>query len=137
MGDRGNVFIVQDSDYNRINTFDKQGIYLYTHWSGSEWPALLAHALKVGKPRWGDDSYLTRIIIDQMFKNIRDDETGGGVSLQITDNEHLITICDMSNFVVAFAHPGGEHFPNQWFAHHSFATFISLEDPDYPETDRN
>jgi hypothetical protein len=56
--------------------------YLYTHWNGHTLPNDAKEAVKKSKQRWDDESYATRIIIDQLTKHDRDKETGSGLMLQ-------------------------------------------------------
>lgn len=74
MGDRANIKLVHPHG---------ESIYLYTHWRGSELPRHLASGLLRGKDRWLDPSYLTRIVIQEVFGN-KDD---GGISTYPTDND--------------------------------------------------
>lgn len=83
MGDRANVAIkqnVKDSDGNDVY------IYLYTHWDGYTLPVIVRDALAAGSGRWGDTSYLTRILFSHMIKDSILDETGYGISTWIGDN---------------------------------------------------
>jgi hypothetical protein len=65
MGDRGQVKI--------------GGVTLYTHWGGYTLKADVQRAI-AKKWRWGDTSYLTRIIFDEMKGDDRG-ETGFGISV--------------------------------------------------------
>lgn len=56
-------------------------IYLYSHWGADTWRHDLASALDQARPRWEDDNYCLRIIIDQLTKNGRDQETGYGLGI--------------------------------------------------------
>lgn len=76
MGDRGNIEI--------------NGVWLYTHWGGSELKATLKAALKNGVGRWNDTTYLTRIIFSEMVKGDESGTTGYGISTHMPDNEHDI-----------------------------------------------
>lgn len=40
-----------------------QPLWLYTHWRGTDLPQLVAQALSDGRARWGEPSYLARILI--------------------------------------------------------------------------
>lgn len=59
-------------------------LYFYTHWSGRELPADALKALEAAKPRLGDDSYATKIVVDSLIKasGSRDKETGAGLMLK-------------------------------------------------------
>jgi hypothetical protein len=84
MGDRAN-----------IHTFSTQGgLYLYTHWGGEDLPLVLQAALRRGQSRWGDESYLNRIIFCEMIAHDVMGLTGYGVSTFIPDNEHPIIEVD-------------------------------------------
>lgn len=58
-------------------------VVLYSHWGETTWRTDLAEALEAARPRWNDDSYSLRIIIDQLTKAGRDEETGYGIYLAI------------------------------------------------------
>lgn len=57
-------------------------LYVYTHWHGSRLPELAQTAIKAAASREGDDSYWTRIVVDQLTKDGRDRETGFGLMLR-------------------------------------------------------
>ena len=76
MGDRKNVFV--DTDLNG------KGVYLYTHWGGRKLPEIVQTALKK-KWRWSDPHYLSRIIFCEMVKDDLMNETGFGISSELTD----------------------------------------------------
>lgn len=84
MGDRGNVY---------VHDGDKPGVYLYTHWAGSELAETVQTALRK-RWRWDDAAYLARIIFCEMVKESPMDETGYGISTGICDNEHPIIDVD-------------------------------------------
>ena len=131
MGDRANIYLEMPKSYGP--EAEVGGIYLYTHWSGYVWPERLREALKFGRPRWNDEQYLARIIISRVYSDVIDSETGGGIGLTIGDNEHLITVVDVLNREVSFAHEGSEADPKQRFAKMSFAEFVAQERAEYPE----
>lgn len=85
MGDRANV-LVREND-------NDPGVYLYTHWSGSDLPFTLARALS-RKAYWYDSQYLTRIIFCEMIKGDEDGETGFGISSFCGDGEDRVLIVD-------------------------------------------
>lgn len=60
---------------------DTPYITLYSHWGETGWRTDLANALQAARPRWSDSSYSLRIIIDQLTKSARDEETGFGIFL--------------------------------------------------------
>lgn len=92
MGDRGNIVVVQK---NYDGSLPSEVIYLYTHWCGSEIDQILATALE-RRLRWDDPAYLTRIIFDQPT-GLEGSETGYGISLSPTDNEHDYLVIVMSH----------------------------------------
>jgi hypothetical protein len=98
MGDRGNVAIIQNEDRT-------ERVWIYSHWGGSELPDRVRTGLIASKPRWGDNSYATKIIIGQLVpaKNWTE-ETGYGISCSIGDNEHPITVVDLPSERVFLIH---------------------------------
>lgn len=73
MGDRANVVVVQHGGKKGART---GGVFLYTHWGGSELGRTLRDALARagGKGRaategnrWDDEPYLVRIIFSEML----------------------------------------------------------------------
>ncbi len=56
-------------------------LYLYVHWSGYDLPRLAREAVVAARPRLGDYPYWTRIVVDQITKGGRDEETGFGLML--------------------------------------------------------
>ena len=89
MGDRANVVIRDDwpADLNQ-----REAVFLYTHWGGSELPEQLRDALIHGRGRWGDPSYLARIVLDRMTRDDADDITGYGISTRLGDNEYPLLV---------------------------------------------
>lgn len=71
MGDRAMAQIVTSEG----------SLYVYTHWGGNSLPENARDAIKAAKPRWGDEPYAIRIIVDQLTKEGRDQETGFGLML--------------------------------------------------------
>ena len=59
-------------------------LYVYTHWGGYELPDNAKQAIKAAEGRWDDLPYATRIIVDQLTKGGRDQETGYGLMLKPT-----------------------------------------------------
>jgi hypothetical protein len=110
MGDRANVFVVDDLSRG---TAELEGVYLYTHWGGSNLPATLAQALdsKEGRARWNDGPYLARIIFDRMT-GLTGGELGFGISASICDNEYPILVVDPANQRVRMVPPGEERQPS-------------------------
>ena len=65
-------------------------LVLYSHWGETTWREDLAKALDKARPRWNDDSYALRIIIDQLTKNSRDSETGYGIFLSPAEEIEIL-----------------------------------------------
>jgi hypothetical protein len=57
-------------------------LYVYTHWYGYALPQLAQQAVAKAAPRLGDEPYWTRIVVDQLTKSARDQETGFGLMLR-------------------------------------------------------
>lgn len=87
MGDRGNIVVRATKDSN------KDDVWFYTHWSGSEIAETAKRALNKAKARWTDSSYFARSVFQEL---IGDDTgtTGFGISTTIQDNEHDILVLD-------------------------------------------
>ena len=67
-------------------------VYLYTHWGGSTIGEVSQSAL-AKRWRWGDPSYLARIVFDEL--NVEPgEEAGFGISPFLTDNQHAIVVLD-------------------------------------------
>lgn len=56
-------------------------LYVYTHWCGWDFPQMVREAIEKAAPRLGDESYWVRIVVDQLTKSSRDEETGFGLLL--------------------------------------------------------
>lgn len=91
MGDRGNI-AVQDGG---------KRVYFYSHWRGSELPAVVQKALKREK-RWNDGTYLARIIFDTLTEGQQGSETGAGIGTSIGDNSYPIVVVDCDTMKVRF-----------------------------------
>jgi hypothetical protein len=133
MGDRANIYVVDRRPAAADDT-ETIGIYLYTHWNGSDWPELLREALAqpIAQRRWNDPSYLTKIVADFLFKDSRDSETGCGISTEIGDNSYPITILDVANGTVSFAAEGEEENRNNWQHTMPIPEFAAQEAATYP-----
>jgi hypothetical protein len=57
-------------------------LYIYTHWGGHDLPESAKEAIVKAKPRWDDEPYAVRILVDQLTKEGRDEETGFGLMLK-------------------------------------------------------
>ena len=91
MGDRANV-LVKSSNTDR-------GVWLYTHWGGTELPSKLRKALAM-RERWDDPAYLTRIIFDVMTEGQHGETTGFGISSQAQDGADRVLIVNCQNQTV-------------------------------------
>jgi hypothetical protein len=58
---------------------DNPAVVLYSHWGQDEWQRDLAMALDHSRSRWGDSSYLTRMVISYLIQDSVLDETGFGI----------------------------------------------------------
>jgi len=121
MGDRANVMVVQDWG----NT---DPVYLYSHWGGSVLPLDVQKAL-ARRVRWGDGSYLTRIIFDQMTDGVQGEETGFGIATYRPDNEYPIIKVDPKARTVSFHAEGSEqnHEDNP-IASWTFEKYVGLSE---------
>lgn len=83
MGDRANVYVHEG---------DNPGVYLYTHWDGTELPQKVAKSLASprGMSRRDDVAYLTRIIFEDMIADSLGEETGYGISADVGDGDDRI-----------------------------------------------
>ncbi len=75
-------------------------IYLYTHWGADGLENVLAGSLDRARERWGDDSYLGRIIFTDMTKRVGDELTGYGISPFVTDDEYPTIEVDLEKQTV-------------------------------------
>ena len=89
MGDRANVYIHQD---------DEPGVYLYTHWTGTELPQTVRASLisPRGQARIDDIAYLTRIIFEDMLDGSFGTETGYGIATYAPDGDDRIVDINVS-----------------------------------------
>lgn len=92
MGDRANIVLNQASDNADKAGTKCQRIYLYTHWGGYELPITLQKALE-RRARWNDESYLCRIIFQQLL-NGDTGTTGYGISTYPTDGGYHLLVVD-------------------------------------------
>lgn len=110
MGDRANILVL-DEPYGEGHG-PVLGTYFYTHWHGSELPQILGEALERGRDRWGDGSYLNRVIFETLLSNASDPLTGFGISARITDNEYpLLVVSHETNRVAVRKPSDGTHTP--------------------------
>jgi hypothetical protein len=71
MGARIN-YVFKDSE-------DGPSVVLYSHWGQDGWETDIAMALEHSKPRWGDPSYATRMMISYLMQHSILDDTGFGI----------------------------------------------------------
>ena len=106
MGDRGNVKLVYEN---------KSKIYIYSHWTRSELPQLVANALHFGESRWDDEQYLARVIFQTVIDN-DDGVTNYGLSPYRGDGDDTVTVYLDENEV---ANSSGDKFTfRQWVDMH-------------------
>lgn len=121
MGDRANIYL-HDSDKSAT------GMYLYTHWGGTEWPEKLQEALKFGEERWGDEIYLARIIASRVFRDDVDKLTGSGLSTEIGDNSYPLLCVDLLRSQVGLCKEALDRSNrDNWTGVMSFADFVAIE----------
>lgn len=101
----------------------KGDIFLYTHWGGSELPIALRDALIAGKGRWGDESYLTRIVVSQIVGDHWQSETGYGLSPEHLDSEYGDLQCDVASSTITIK---GESFPFEDYVTMSDSEILAL-----------
>lgn len=93
---------------------DPRDIYLYTHWGGANLPRDVAAALDSvpARRRWHDDTYLARIIIDQLTRDARDTELGYGLAPFPIESEYdHDVIVNVSRGTVDYDESGPISFP--------------------------
>lgn len=99
MGERANVVLRFDADHDPL--------YLYAHWGAEDLAEVVRKAL-ARRQRWGDSSYLARIIARDVFNVFGPDETGAGLSPYECDNEYPKLWVDLEHSTVS--HDGAERF---------------------------
>jgi hypothetical protein len=83
MGDRSNI-VIQQSNGDRV--------YLYGHWLGSSAIGVVQGVLERHE-RWSDESYLARMLFNEMTSEDPDSSTGFGISANyMPDNEHPLIV---------------------------------------------
>lgn len=94
MGERGNIAMVQHNYGKAEEGIETRSvIFFYTHWTGYRLEPILARALEDGKGRWGDETYLGRIIFQTLLEG-NTGQTGYGISTYITDNSYTVLVVD-------------------------------------------
>jgi hypothetical protein len=97
MGDRANVVISDDHN----------DVWFYLHCGGHEVSRKVQRALQ-RRERWHDAPYLARIVFCHLIDGDTDGTTGFGISSGMCDNEHLITVVDVSSQQVVLRTEGGD-----------------------------
>jgi hypothetical protein len=91
VGNRANVYIHEG---------DRPGVYLYTHWDGTELPQYTRDAMATerAKNRREDTAYFTRIVFEYIINahGAIGLETGYGISADVGDGEDRIVDIDTS-----------------------------------------
>jgi hypothetical protein len=94
-------------------------LVLYSHWGETSWRQDLALAIQKAKPRWTDDSYALRIIIDQLTKEGRDSETGFGLFLANSDELAFLDFPVIVDMQAQYVNDSGtEHSWNSFCEYH-------------------
>lgn len=83
-----------------FNDGTEHAVALYSHWGETDWQQDIARAVYMAKPRWGDTSYATRIIVSQLINDSWNSETGFGLFAINPTNPYLgdfTVVIDMVN----------------------------------------
>jgi hypothetical protein len=117
MEDKANVLIK-----DRYHT-NHPPVFFYTHWRGSELDEIVGRALDRGRGRWGDTSYLARILFRDMIEGSEKDTVGFGIYMSVHDNQigRPIIVVDDHNRTVGLAH---ESTPTEVYTAVDYGTFI-------------
>jgi hypothetical protein len=97
-------------------------LYVYTHWHGSKMPEMARAAIRAAKPRWNDEAFAARIIVDVLTEPGRDKETGFGLMLspgvedEYADASPSITIDLVEQQLSVENRYGGRLVENRWQA---------------------
>jgi hypothetical protein len=110
MGDRANVWVREDGA--------DSGVFLYTHWDGTDLPLTLREALTRGRDRWTDTPYLTRIIFCEMVRGNEMATTGYGISSRVGDGDDRVLEV---NIALQLVFINGRRL--------SFEEYVELEEP--------
>lgn len=124
MGDRANVYVKDGGS----------GVFLYTHWAGSELPETVQSALRRGVDRWNDGPYLTRIVFAEMVSGNENGTTGYGISAVCGDGDDRIIVLDSDTQRISFAKsPEAAQGAGPLLSEMAFAEYVALEDqPEWP-----
>ncbi len=75
-------------------------VYLYTHWDADGLEITLAKSLERSRDRWGDESYLARVIFTDMTKDHNDDITNYGLAPYVMNDEYPTLVVDLKKLAV-------------------------------------
>lgn len=125
MGDRANIVMELKTGYEEDRPYGL--IFLYTHWGGTDLPGTLQTALK-RRERWDDESYLTRIIFSEMIRGQERSETGFGISLRPSDNEHPYLRVNPDKQTVTVDFDPVRKYHNQPNRKFTFEKFVAIPD---------
>lgn len=98
MGARTNFTIRHSSN-------EEKNINIYSHWGGETGLETMRAAVAAARPRWTDTSYAVRILVDQLTREGRDQETGFGIYVgsEIThEEEYEYKEIDLINKTVTY-----------------------------------
>lgn len=115
MGDRGNVRIRYDDGKSGFPE-DERYVYFYSHWNGSDLPAIVQKAL-AREQRWDDPPYLARIIFCELIGGDVAGEGGYGIDARIGDNSHPVITVNTAHTRVEI----------DGFGFFSFEEFVALD----------
>ena len=98
MGCRGTIEIWENGAAPKD---EESPVVLYTHWGAHEMLSDLKAVLS-RRQRWGDASYLSRMIFSKMIRNDIEGETGYGIMTNnVNDAEQEIVVdCDRQEIIV-------------------------------------
>ena len=99
---------------------DKPNIVLYSHWGEDSRREDLALALRKAEKRltMGDTPYALRIVIDQLTKEGRDEETGFGIYLADEDAMYMDTTMEIDFTTQMVNDEGNWHSFNSFCEYH-------------------
>ena len=120
MGDRANIQVTGHAD--------RDVVYLYTHWGGTELPETVQRGLERGKERWDDSQYLARILFCQFLMDYSegvDGLTGFGISGIVHDGDTRIVEVDVPHQTVYLTAFGKQ-------VEYSFADYVALDSISWP-----
>jgi hypothetical protein len=86
-------------------------VVLYSHWGQDEWQRDLAMALNHSKPRWGDSSYATRMMISYFIQDSVLEETGFGI-YSVSGNDY--DLGDQTIVIDLIKHTVTDTVPVKW-----------------------